>query len=111
MICDCSGAALEYAFGTERPVLFLDVPLKIRNQRFKELGIEPLELSLRSEIGVVVSPQKIDTVPQVISQLMANSAVYKKRIAELRKKNIYAFGQSAEIGAQYIIDLVMGKNH
>ncbi len=106
LICDCSGVSLEYAFGTERPVLFLDVPLKVQNQRFKELGIEPLELSLRPEIGVVVPLEKLDTVPQVISELVANSAVYKKRIAKLWKQNVYAFGHSSEIGAQCIINIV-----
>ena len=109
LICDCSGVALEYAFGTERPVLFLDVPLKIQNQRFKELEIEPLELSLRTEIGVIISPDKLDTVPQVISKLMANSSVYKKRIAELRQQHVYAFGHSSDIGTQCIINLAMDK--
>ena len=108
LITDYSGIALEYAFGTERPVLFLDVPIKIRNQRFKEFGIEPLELSLRSEIGVIVSLKKLETVPEVISNLIANRVAYKEHIAELRKQYVYAFGHSSEIGAQYIIDLTMG---
>ncbi|MEE8566534.1 MAG: CDP-glycerol glycerophosphotransferase family protein [Candidatus Bipolaricaulota bacterium] len=105
LICDCSGVALEYSFGTERPVLFLDVPIKIRNPRFEELGTTPLELSLRLEIGVIVSPEKLDTVPEVISNLITNSATYRKRIAELREQNVYAFGRSSEIGAQCIIEL------
>ena len=29
LICDWSGLSYEYAFGTERPVLFIDVPQKI----------------------------------------------------------------------------------
>ncbi len=109
LICDCSGVSLEYAFGTERPVLFLDVPVKVKNQRFKELGIEPLELALRSEIGVVVPPEKLDTVPRVISELVANRAVYQKRIAKLRKQNVYAFGHSSDIGARCITNLATGK--
>jgi len=111
LICDWSGVALEYAFGTERPVLFLDVPLKIQNQRFRELDIEPLELSLRSEIGVVVPLEKLDTVPQVISQLMADSAVFKERIAELREQTVYGFGHSSDIGAQFIMTLAEDENH
>lgn len=106
LICDCSGIALEYAFGTERPVLFLDVPLKVQNQRFRELGIEPLELALRTEIGVVVSPRKLDTIPRVISELVATRSVYQKRIAELRERYVYAFGHSTDIGAQYIVGKV-----
>ncbi len=70
------------------------------------MGIEPLELSLRTEIGVIVPPEKLDTVPQVISELVANSAVYKKRITKLRRQNVYAFGYSSNIGARFIINMV-----
>jgi len=110
LISDYSGVALEYAFGTERPVLFLDVPTKVQNERFKELGIEPLELSLRPEIGVIVSPKKLETIPQVISNLILNRLAYKKHIAELRKQYVYAFGHSPEMEAQYIIDLGMTRS-
>ena len=106
LICDCSGIALEYAFGTERPVLFLDTPIKIQNAKYKELNIEPLELSLRSKIGVIVSPERLDTVPAVINELMSNYGLYKKRLAMLREQNVYNFGHSADIGAKYINDLV-----
>ncbi|MCH8004173.1 MAG: CDP-glycerol glycerophosphotransferase family protein [Nanoarchaeota archaeon] len=110
LISDYSGIALEYAFGTDQPVLFLDVPTKITNQRYKELGIEPLELSIRKEIGVIISPKKLETVPQVVSKLIANKATYKKRIEKLRDHYVYAFRHSSEVGAKYIIDLAMGKN-
>jgi len=52
LISDYSEIAIVYAFGTERPVLFLDVPKKIKNPKYLELGIAPLELSLRSQIGM-----------------------------------------------------------
>ena len=110
LITDYSGIALEYAFGTERPVLFLDVPPKIQNQRFKELNLEPLEFSIRSKIGVIVSPEKLKTIPQLISKLMTNGVTYKKHLAELRKQYVYSFGHSSDIGARYIINLARDKN-
>ena len=109
LICDCSGVAFEYAFGTERPVLFLDVPHKIRNENFKELGIEPLELSIRPKIGTIVSPEKLDTVPQVIEELKASQTEYKECIVKLREQTGYAFGHSSRIGARHIIDLCNTK--
>ncbi len=109
LISDYSGITLEYAFGTERPVIFLDVPFRVRNQRYKELGLEVLESFLQSEIGVVVSLEKLETVPEVISNLILKRLTYKKQIAELRKQYIYAFGHSSEIGAQHIIDLTYEK--
>ncbi|MBC8390985.1 MAG: hypothetical protein H8E17_00245 [Deltaproteobacteria bacterium] len=96
---------IKYAFATERPVLFLDVPYKIRNQKYKELDIEPLELAMRSEIGIILSPEELNTIPQVIEKLLADRMKYKKCIKELRKQYIFAFGRSSEIGAKHIVDL------
>jgi YidC/Oxa1 family membrane protein insertase len=110
LICDSSGVVFEYAFGTERPVLFLEVPYMVRNEKYKELDIEVFELSLRSEIGVLVSPEDLDTVPEVIEKLKANKMEYKERIVKLREQNVYAFGHSSKIGAKHIIDLVNGCN-
>lgn len=108
LISDYSGIAFEYAFGTERPVIFLNVPVKIQNQEFRELGIEPVELALRSEIGVIVSPNELEAIPQIVSDLIRSRAAYKGRIAELRKEYVYEFGHSSETGAQHIIDLEAG---
>ena len=108
LITDWSSISLEYAFGTERPVLFLDVPVKIRNPKWRELGIEPIEFSLRQEVGMVVSPEKVNEVPQAIKELVASQCAYKKRVAELRNRYVYNFGRSAEIGAKYIIERAGG---
>lgn len=109
LICDCSGIALEYAFGTERPVLFVDVPLKIRNPKYEDLEIVPLELALRDKIGVVVSPNDIDSIPPTIEKLRTEKESYKENISDLRAKNVCAFGRSSEIGARCIIDFVKRK--
>jgi YidC/Oxa1 family membrane protein insertase len=112
LICDCSGVALEYAFGTERPVLFIDIPPKVRNQRFKELEIEPLELLLRKQIGEVISPDQLDTIPQAVSRLIENREGYRNRLVALRNTYIYAFGNSADTGARCIHDLARkGDTH
>ena len=104
LICDCSGVALEYAFGTERPVLFLDVPYKIQNDKYKELDIKPFELRIRDQIGVIVSPEKLNTVPQIIAQLKSERPKYKKQIAKLRRDYVFGFGRSSEFGAKHILD-------
>lgn len=106
MICDCSGVALEYSLGTERPVLFLDVPVKVKNRRYRELGLEPLELELRSEIGLLVSPDNLEEVNRIIPQLMTEVDEYRSRIRELRDKYVYNFGSSSEVGVRYILRLL-----
>ena len=106
LICDCSGVALEYAFGTERPVLFLDVPLKIRNENYRELGIKPVELFLRSELGVIVSPEKMESVPERIETLILEKEKYGERISLLREKYVYVFGLASQVGAEHILDRI-----
>lgn len=105
LVSDYSGIALEYAFGTERPVLFIDAPLKIRNQRYNELAIEPLELSLRQEIGTIVSPEELESVSRVVEDMMLNRLAYKEKIIELRGSYVYAFGYSSDVGAEYIVKI------
>jgi len=58
MISDWSGAALDYAFGLNKPVLFIDVPRKINNLDYEELGIEPFECFVRDDIGRGVISKK-----------------------------------------------------
>jgi YidC/Oxa1 family membrane protein insertase len=82
------------------------VPLKIRNPNYQELGIEPLELSLRTQIGVVVAPSDIDSIPQTVEKLRSQTESYRQCIDELRKRHVYAFGHSSEIGAHCVINFL-----
>jgi CDP-glycerol glycerophosphotransferase (TagB/SpsB family) len=54
MISDWSGAALDYAFGLNKPVLFVGVPRKVNNPEYEEIGIEPFEVRIRNEIGMIL---------------------------------------------------------
>jgi len=60
MVSDWSGAALEYAFGLKKPVLFVDVPRKVNNNDYQEIEIEPLEVGIRSKIGAIIDPNDVD---------------------------------------------------
>ena len=47
MISDYSGAALEFAFTFNKPIIFVDVPKKINNKNYEILNITPLEVSIK----------------------------------------------------------------
>lgn len=53
MISDWSGAAIEYAFSLGKPVIYCDLPKKINNLNYKKIGIVPLEVFIRNEIGII----------------------------------------------------------
>ncbi len=105
LITDWSGIALEFAFGTERPVLYLDVPRKVQNDRYQELGIEPFEATMRERVGMVVPVEEIPTIHERVNRLIEERSSYKARIAELRSQNLFAFGRSSEIGARHILNV------
>jgi YidC/Oxa1 family membrane protein insertase len=109
LITDWSGIALEYAFGTERPVLYIDVPRKVHNDKYEELGIEPFEVQMRNQLGIVVSPDKLGDIVEIANKLIREHATYRDQIVRLRSENVFNFGRSAEVGAQYICDLLAKK--
>jgi YidC/Oxa1 family membrane protein insertase len=109
LITDWSGIALEYAFGTERPVLYIDVPRKVHNERYGELGIEPFEVQMRDKLGLVVAPAELGGIVSIVNRLISERESYRKRIVGIRAENVFNFGQSNEVGAQYIVELLAKK--
>ena len=106
MISDWSGAALEFAFGLERPVLYVDVPRKVNNWEYERIGIDPIEVKLRSEIGAIVTLERLRDVPHLVEELCADTSTWKGRIQELRTQWVYNVGNSGDAGANYIANLI-----
>lgn len=110
MISDWSGAALDYAFGLLKPVLFIDVPPKIHNKRYAEQQKPVLEDYLRKELGGVVTPAEISQVSHRISQLLENTS-WPEKIEKLRQKHIYNLGTSGAVAAKYLSCLVRNVSY
>ncbi|MGE5604903.1 MAG: CDP-glycerol glycerophosphotransferase family protein [Bacteroidota bacterium] len=105
LITDWSGIAFEYAFGTERPVLFINTPLKIDNPKYQELDITPLEVFARDQIGTTVDMNQFDNIVPILNSFSQESGIYRDRIVDFRNKYIFNWMKSSEIGAEYIIKL------
>lgn len=99
MISDWSGAALEYAFGLERPVLFIDVPRKVNNPEYEMLGIEPLEVSIRIEIGKVVGTDEMQSLPAAVETLCADPKKFRTRLREARSRHVFNLQTSGAAAA------------
>ncbi len=100
MLCDWSGASLEYAFGTERPVIFVDSPPKVRNPDWTQLGVVPFEERVRDQIGRVLASQKVASVGQLALDLLDRSQEMAERIRAVRDEAVFHFGRSAEVGVK-----------
>jgi YidC/Oxa1 family membrane protein insertase len=102
LISDWSGISFEYAFTFERPVIFIDVPKKILNLNSSDISLVPIEISLREKIGYVVSPNRLEEIPNLIISSNKNDKNISEQIKEIRSKTVYNINNSAKIGAQYI---------
>jgi len=103
MISDWSGVSLEYAFALERPVIFIDVPRKIKNPDWEELSLELIEIKIRREIGEVVSAHRLNDLPQVIESLCAKAGQHKEQIRAARERTVFNIGKTGKVGADHII--------
>jgi YidC/Oxa1 family membrane protein insertase len=109
LISDWSGLIFEYVFGTERPVLFINLPQKIVNTRYKEVGITPIDYKIRNRIGVSVDVTELGRIDEVITYLVENKDKFVDTIKEVRGELVYNFGNSSHIGAEFICNFLNSK--
>jgi YidC/Oxa1 family membrane protein insertase len=105
LVCDWSAMAMEYAMGLEKPVLFIDVPRRIRNPNWQELGIEPIEMSIREHMGEILDPRSLDQAPAMIERLLATPDRFHSKVRDLRQKSVFRLGHSIPDGATEITRL------
>lgn len=99
LVSDWSAMALEYALGLEKPVLFIDVPRRVRNPDWRELGIEPIESAIRAEIGRILAPDRLGGAPSAIYDLLAEREAFRTHIQSLRERTVFRLGHSIRDGA------------
>lgn len=99
LVSDWSAMALEYALGLEKPVVFIDVPRRIRNPDWRELGIEPIESSIREQLGRIVVPDQLERLPAVVRELLKHPGNFTARVRALRARTVFRLGRSIEDGA------------
>jgi len=109
LISDWSAMAIEYALALEKPVLFVDLPRRVRNPDWQELEIEPLEASFRKLAGDIVSPRNLAEAVEKISHLLETCEDFQQTMRALRPQMVFNIGNSIELGAREIARLADEK--
>ena len=109
MITDWSGIAYEFAYTTEKPVLFINTPMKVMNEDYDKIDTIPLNISLREEIGLSLDLEKLTEIAEKIAILLENQASYKEHIHSFVEEYVYHLGESDKVGAEYIIGSIQKK--
>ena len=97
------------AFGFEKPILFVDVPKKINNPEFKKINLIPIEVSVREKIGKIISPDKLESIPKELKELILRTDEFQKQIVDIRNESIFNIKESKKYGAETIIELLNTK--
>ena len=111
MITDWSGAALEFAFAFEKPVLFIDMPKKINNPEYEKIHKVPIEVSIREKIGKIILPTELELIPNEIEILYKQTKELRDKITKIRNELIFNIGESKKDGVKEIIKLLSEKKN
>ena len=109
MITDWSGISAEYCFATERPALFINTKIKSCNPNWEKIGLTPVEIQLRDEIGVNLDKEELVNVDKTVKELFEKQSEYKDKINERFNSLTFNHGNAAKVGARYVLESLMNK--
>ena len=109
LITDWSGIAYEYSFTTKRPTLYINTPMKIVNENYKEIETNPYTVWSRAKLGKSVEVEDIDKIEKVVKELLQSEKKYSKQISDFLEDSIYNVGSSSEVAGKYIISTILKK--
>ena len=102
MISEWSGAAIEFAFCRERPVIFIDTPAKINNLNWKKINLPCLEENIREKIGKIVKLNELENISLTINNTLNEIDLWTKKIIKIRNETIFNIGNSGTIAGEII---------
>jgi len=106
LITDWSGISIEYSLGLGKPVIFIDLPPRVRNPKWQDLGIEPFESWIREKVGKVISPDDIDGISEKINEVVSQKNQIMTEIKSIREQWVYNLGETRRIGPREIMKLL-----
>lgn len=110
LITDWSSITCEFSFSTLRPSVFIDTPMKVGNPDWRELGMEPTDISLRDEIGVSIAPADVaGRAAGVVADMIDNSDKWNERIREVREGFVFNLGHGGEVAGEYLLGRILAK--
>jgi YidC/Oxa1 family membrane protein insertase len=109
LITDWSNIAYEFSYCTKRPTIFINTPQKIMNGEYHKLGIEPLDVILRSKLGENVDADKLDTLAELVPKMLAEKDKYSEMISKSVEQYLYHPLRSGEAAGKYILSRLQAE--
>lgn len=104
VITDWSSIAQEFSYATKKPSIFVNTPLKVMNHAWQDLGLEPLDISLRSQIGKEVTIEDLEGIGDTAKGMLKNRLTYRAKIIQIMQDNLFNIGNTAKYAGSYILE-------
>ena len=85
-------------------------PMKVMNPEYERIGVVPINISIRKEIGREIDPQNAGQADVVVENMLAQREEYKEKIEALAGQNVYNLGKSAQCSGKFILS-ELGRKH
>lgn len=109
VVTDWSSISFEFSLVTKRPSILINTPPKVINPDYGKIGIVATDVTFRDRIGVSLDVDKVDTIGDVVNDMVAHPDVFRGRIEDLLDTEFYDPLKSAEASGKYILDTLISK--
>ena len=109
LITDWSSVGYEFAFATQKPVLFIDTPPKVNNPNYIKFTAQPLDITLRTKVGLSLGLEELDKTEETVALLLEQSGQYRENILTCRQEVLPQYGRSGELSGKYILSKMLEK--
>lgn len=79
------------------------------NPEHEKITLESLEDRIRKKMGIELELSEIQEIGEKISYLVDNADAYRNAIEKIWNEELYNYGSSAKIGAEYLIKQLIIK--
>ena len=103
LITDWSGISVEFCYVTMKPALFINTKMKVANPNWQKIGITPMEIEIRNQVGIALDKEELDKTAEAVNTLLSHRDEYREKILEVRDSHLYNIDDHALTGARYVL--------
>jgi len=104
VMTDWSGVAYEFSYCSLRPSIFINTPMKVLNQNYKQYDVEVFDIVMRDRVGVSVELDELNAIGDLIDNMLNQADKYENEIREVVANYLYHPNRSGEASAKYIMN-------
>ena len=105
LVSGLSGVIFDFAFIFEKPVITIDYKYDFLGQEANDLPFEIWELGMVDKIGTRLEAERICDIANIVKVLL--KAKHEKReVRKLRDHNLFNYGNSGEVIANSLVEIM-----